>query len=285
MADVQGIYFQPNPGVLICRVHGTGVHPEQEAIKRHLRGEGHHCKGRLLKESVSALVQLPLLSRLALLDSHPSTSSQPVNAVPHLAVRRGWSCLQCSGAGLTTSEEVRDRHVAKAHREKPSSHCDERPLWEDCELQTLFIKTGDRRYFRVTPAPILTSASDLSGASQPRKETDGDRQAQEFLARVIGQREANSAINAGAANVNPDTTAKGATDELWMKKLGVSRYIAGLRKDEMAESYKACKINESIELKDLCEITSKMLHKTWGKCQHGPQQRMTDPQAARISSF
>ena len=38
-------------------------------------------------------------------------------------------------------------------------------------------------------------------------------------------------------------------------------------------------------LKDLRDISGRLLRETWQQCQHAPQQRMTDPQAARISSF
>jgi hypothetical protein len=287
MADLQGLHFEPNLRLLICKVHGTAVHPEQEAIKRHLRGEGHFCKGRLLKETVSALGQLPLQSKQALVDWHSHLAAQPINAIPHLTVYPGWSCAQCSGAELTTSEEVRDRHVAKVHKQRPSNHSDRQPLWEACHLQTLFIKTGDRHYFRVIRNSSLPGDRDLPELNQGdiSHTIDGGRQAQEFLDRVNDQRKDNLAITAATTNVNPDPTAQNTTDELWMKKLGVSKYIAGLWKDEMAESYKPLDANGSSALKDFCDVTIGMLRKTWWECQHGPQQRMTDPQAARISSF
>jgi superfamily II DNA helicase RecQ len=191
---------------------------------------------------------------------------------------------------LTTSEEVRDRHVAKVHKQRPGSHSDTEPLWEACDLQTLFIKTGDRRYFRVTTKPILSEIGDLLSSNQAhsllsREDEEGERQAKEFLGRVDEQRRENVAVTKAAANMNPDPTAQNNTDELWMKKLGVSKYIAGLWKDEMAESYRFSDVDKTSALKDLCDVTSEVLRKTWWECQHGPDQRMTDPQAARISSF
>ena len=252
--------------------------------------KGHFCKGRLLKETVSALIQLLLQSKQALLDWHSHLPAQPIYAIPHLAVHPGWSCIQCSGAELTTSEEVRDRHVAKVHKQRPSSHSDRQPLWEACELQTLFIKTGDRQYFRVIPKSVLPGDADLPSSNhgdiqQSRDRDERERQAREFLDRVNDQRKENLAITAAATNVNPDPTAQNTTDELWMKKLGISKYVAGLWKDEMAESYRSSSNTESNAFKDLCDITREVLRKTWWECQHGPQQRMTDPQAARISSF
>jgi hypothetical protein len=67
--------------------------------------------------------------------------------------------------------------------------------------------------------------------------TDRESRAQEFLDRVNEQRKENLAITAATTNVNPDPSAQNTTDELWMKKLGVSNYIAGLWRDEMAKSY------------------------------------------------
>jgi hypothetical protein len=74
MADIQGVYFEPTLGILICKSHGSGVRPEREAIKRHLRGERHFRKGKVLREAVEALVQLPLTPRKDLHSSHPAIS-------------------------------------------------------------------------------------------------------------------------------------------------------------------------------------------------------------------
>jgi hypothetical protein len=52
----------------------------------------------------------------------------------------------------------------------------------------------------------------------------------------------------------------------------------------MAASYKT-ETKDSNAPKDLRDISGRVLRETWQQCQHGPQQRMTDPQAARISSF
>jgi hypothetical protein len=229
MTDLQGLHFELNLRLLICKVHGTALHPEQEAIKRHLRGEGHFCKGRLLKETVSALGQLALQSKQALVNWHSHLAAQPINAIPHLTVYPGWSCIQCSGAELTMSEEVRDRHVAKVHKQRPSNHSDRKPLWEACDLQTLFIKTGDRHYFRVIRNSSLTGDGDLPDSNQGdiSHTIDGESQAQEFLDRVNEQRKDNLAITIATTDINPDPTAQNTTDELWMKKLGVRRYIAG----------------------------------------------------------
>lgn len=134
MADIQGVCFEPTPGILICKLHGSGIRPEREAIKRHLREERHFCKGKVLREAVEALVQLPLTSRRDLHSAHPITSQQPVPPIPHLTLWPGWNCRMCGGEELTTSGELRDRHIAKVHSLRPSSHSEENSLWESCTL-------------------------------------------------------------------------------------------------------------------------------------------------------
>ena len=289
MADIEGIAFEPRFGLLVCKVHGTGVHPDAGAIKRHLRGKRHFCKGPKLREAVAALLELPLRSRQALHDAQPPVAIQPIPAIAHLKISPGWSCRACYGKVLTTSEDLRDRHVSKVHQTLASSHSVERTLWDPCELQTFFSMTGDAQYFRVT--------SDASGDSDlvdPERVSpdqtisdnpDFRQQASDFLGRLGAQRKEHESIAAETANVIPDPAAQGAGEELWMKKLGVNRYVAKLRKDEMAASYKACPAEDSAALKDLRDVSGRVLRETWQWCQHGSQQRMTDPQAARISSF
>ena len=41
MANIPGLRFQADSGPLVCEIHGIGVHPDLEAVQRHLRGEGH----------------------------------------------------------------------------------------------------------------------------------------------------------------------------------------------------------------------------------------------------
>ena len=101
-----------------------------------------------------SLTQLPLKSRQELRLAHPSVASQPVPAIPHLAVHRGWSCRLCNGLSLTTSEVVRNRRAAAAHHLRPRSHNEDEPLWESCELQTIFAVTGDVQFFRICSSPI-----------------------------------------------------------------------------------------------------------------------------------
>jgi hypothetical protein len=77
MTDVDGIFLQADLGVLICKVHGTGIHPNASAIARHFRLGDHCIKGRPLKEAVLALSHLPLRS-VSDVKAHPPVDRQPV---------------------------------------------------------------------------------------------------------------------------------------------------------------------------------------------------------------
>lgn len=291
MADIEGLYYADPPGLLVCKIHSTGIHPDEEAIKRHLRGKGHFCKGRALREAVATLSQLYLRSRQELLDQHPPILAQPIRAIPHLKIQNGWCCSFCDGRELTTSRVLRDRHAARVHEVKASAHSSERPFWRACELQTFFSMTADVRYFRVltstTEGLMETPPVPCSPINQVGSADDEEtrRRASQFLERLQAQRQEHELIAATAANRNPDPTAEASGEELWMKKLGISRYIAGLHKDEMVVSYRVPEAEDDVALSDLRQVSGQMLRETWRWCQHGTSQRMTDPQAARISSF
>lgn len=154
MSDIEGLYFVESLGLLVCKVHGTGIHPDVEAIRRHLRGKDHFCEGKTLKEAVNTLGKLSLSSRAELLDKHPVVATQPIPAIPHLTVHDGWCCSFFQGSELTTSGSISDRHARTGHKLKPSGHSVESPYWRACKLQTLFSMTGDVRCFQVsTPTP------------------------------------------------------------------------------------------------------------------------------------
>ena len=128
MAGVEGITFEPRFGLLVCRVHGCGVHPDVGVIKRHLRGKRYFYKGIKLREAVAVLLALPLKSRRALEDRQSPIATQPIPAIPHLNISSRWNYPFCDGRTLTTSEELRDRHASKAHHLRASSHSEENPL-------------------------------------------------------------------------------------------------------------------------------------------------------------
>lgn len=157
MACTDGICFEPKYRILICKIHGSGVHPAREAIKRHLRGDGHHCKGLRLRQAVSALTTLPLRSLQEVLNDQPALETQPITPpILHLKVLHGWNCVPCEGRTLTISLEVIQRHSALVHGRRRGDP----PMWSQCQIQTFFSETKDRRYFRVRYKPDVI---DLEG--------------------------------------------------------------------------------------------------------------------------
>lgn len=152
MACSEGICFEPRFQFLICKIHGSGVHPTREAIKRHLRGDGHYCKGPRLRQAVSTLTSLPLKSLQEALNNQPALETQPMTPpILHLKVLKGWNCVPCEGRTLTISLEIVQRHSALVHGRQRGDP----PTWTQCQLQTFFCETKDRRYFRVRYRPVV----------------------------------------------------------------------------------------------------------------------------------
>lgn len=162
MTCAEEIYFEPKYRILICKIHGSGVHPAREAIKRHLRGDGHYCKGLRLRQAVSALTTLPLRSLQEVLNDQPALETQPLTPpILHLKVLHGWNCVPCRGRTLTISLEVIQRHSALVHGRRRGDP----PMWTRCQLQTFFSETKDRRYFRVRYKPVVIELEGGSGLS------------------------------------------------------------------------------------------------------------------------
>ena len=190
MADIQDIYFEPTFGLLVCKIHGSGVHPTEEAIRRHLRGDDHHCRGKSLRQAIETLTSLPLSSLEAMRIAQPAVDTQPITPpLPQLRVLHGWSCMPCAGHFLTTSLELVQRHASTKHGRRRG----EQPLWKACKLQTFFSETKDRRYFRVACVPPAVTESneeetgeddeidDLQEVKARRKKVD---QREEFAGRT-----------------------------------------------------------------------------------------------------
>lgn len=147
---MEDVHFDSILKLLVCKVHGSGIHPTKEGIKRHLRSEGHRCKGETLRQAISTLTNLPLGSLAAMRDSQPAVDAQPVAPpIPHLRVLHGWNCIYCEGDFLTTSRELVQRHASAKHERRRG----EPSIWEACKLQTFFSETKHRRYFRVMSLP------------------------------------------------------------------------------------------------------------------------------------
>ena len=166
MSDVQDIYLEPTLNFLVCKLHGNGVHPTTEAIRRHLRGEGHRCRGEILRQAVATLTSLSPSSLAAMRNVQPTIDVQPVvPPISHLKILQGWYCEPCAGHFLTSSLEIVRRHAAATHGRLRSDP----PLWEPCEMQTFFSETKDRKYFRVMSSPAGASQKSAKQQSGTRK--------------------------------------------------------------------------------------------------------------------
>ena len=142
------LYYDLKFKLLVCQLHGNGLHPNNEAIKRHLRGPGHRSRGKALVQVLHAIAQLPLASLDELREAQSAnfgTANVCTQPIPYLKIVSGWACALCGGRFLTTSLELVQRHAAAVHGRRR----DDPALWEKCQLQTLFSETKDRRYFRV----------------------------------------------------------------------------------------------------------------------------------------
>lgn len=144
----EDIVYHPLLKLLICKLHGNGLHPTVDAIKRHLRGQRHRSRGQALTRVLHAMAKLPLASLPELYDfqaTEVAANDQITLPIQYLKVLDGWACSSCEGAFMTTSLEIVQRHAAAVHGRKRGG----RNLWDACLLQTFFIETKDRRYFRV----------------------------------------------------------------------------------------------------------------------------------------
>jgi hypothetical protein len=310
MGDVGGICFNADLGVLICQVHGAAVRPGATSISRHLRSPGHELSGKTKTDAVAILAGLPLRSVQEVKRSCPPAHLQPVSLVPHVKVLDGWRCIRCRGNTLTTNHETIRRHVSDKHGRIAANRSVDRPLWERCSLQTLFSSTNDTHYFRVRsdPEPPLATVATTPGGQPSGSSNNSNREegstashlatwnrsdddagcddTEAFLERLRTEPAQCEADASARANVNPSADSREGGVELWMTRLGLDRYLAGLRKDEMIASYKVAKTQEcDLELQELCKISEGLLWDTLRSCQPEPQQRMIEPQSNRISKF
>jgi hypothetical protein len=129
--------------------------------------------------------------------------------------------------------------------------------------------TGDRQYFRIAPLIITTDGMDAPRLEEEslsqfsRIGPDSIQEVSYFLKQLRDQRQKHTFIAIAEANVNPDPITKGTGVELWMKKLGIDRYIAGIHKDKIAISYKPSESDDSIALQDLRKVSTRLLKETW----------------------
>ena len=119
--------------VLLCASCGYCLRPGRDVWVRHLRQAPHCSKGAPLKTLVE------LFGSYDLRAAEAEVGQLPTKAIPGLRLLDGFQCLTCS-AHLTRDCKSMQRHVSKAHQQKPASH-QKSPLWRTCKLQTFFAET------------------------------------------------------------------------------------------------------------------------------------------------
>jgi hypothetical protein len=77
------------------------------------------------------------------------------------------------------------------------------------------------------------------------------------------QRLEHEADAVAAANVNPNADEGQGDVELWMRRLGLQKYVAGLHKDVMAASYRIFRSVPDLLLQDLCDVSKQLLREAY----------------------
>ncbi|KAL7907749.1 hypothetical protein GGI35DRAFT_454717 [Trichoderma velutinum] len=220
MTCAEGICFEPRFKFLICKIHGSGVHPTREAIKRHLRGDGHCCRGQRLRQAVSTLTSLPLKSLQEVLNDQPPLELQPVEPpISHLKVLKGWNCMPCEGRTLTLSLEIIQRHSALVHGRQRGDP----PTWVECQLQTFFSETKDRRYFRVICLPATTELGGKHGHTLSNQR--GVHACRELATQVAtaAEQHAEMPLDSIANKISAEKDVSAPPDEITLRELQHSR--------------------------------------------------------------
>lgn len=112
-----------------------------EIWARHLRQPSHELRGALLR------ALLELFENYALRAARVKSQTCLAAAIPGLRLLDGFQCLICS-AYLTQDRRAIQRHVSKAHQQKPTLH-KQKPIWRKCKLQKFFAEKRLVRYFGV----------------------------------------------------------------------------------------------------------------------------------------
>ena len=107
---------------------------------------------------MKALVEL--FASYALRAAEAEPGRLPTEAISGLRLLDGFQCLTCA-AHLTRDCKAMQRHVSKAHQQKPAVH-EKSPLWRECKLQTFFAENRWVRYFVINGATGTVDAGTKS---------------------------------------------------------------------------------------------------------------------------
>jgi len=117
------LHFEESINTVICCVCKSGVMCNTpNSINNHFRPAPHHLKGDALKAIHAGFQEWPVvLSHKA---PYPDLDAQPVSAIPHLKVHRGWSCKHCQASlGVVLSDAKTPlqqvHHIFGSQAERP----------------------------------------------------------------------------------------------------------------------------------------------------------------------
>ena len=254
--------------VLLCTSCGYCLRPGREVWVRHLRQAPHLLRGASLK----ALVELFASYVLRAAEAEPGRL--PTEAISGLRLLDGFQCLTCA-AHLTRDCKAMQRHVSKAHQQKPAVH-EKSPLWRECKLQTFFAENRWVRYFIVDGA---TEAVDAGTKSLDSGEAD-----------FFGQLDKDAAVaeeDAKAeANIVHGFDRHRSAVVPWLIRTGIEEHTRGLKKDEMHASFAVPKTTESEpELFLMLEVMDEIFTEAHSWCFDGPDCMLTWPRQLALSRF
>lgn len=167
----QSFVYNEAHKVIVCRTCRTCIGARPEAQERHLRSQPHQLRGEALKAALALLSGYTLRSNEELQANKPAASTQHP-AIEHLAIYRGWYCVQDTACGYATRSLRYMRLHAAKHGiqngiqngiQKARYHSSNQALWRPCNLQTYFTAGGRVDYFVVASDP--TKADDGEGAA------------------------------------------------------------------------------------------------------------------------
>jgi hypothetical protein len=198
----------------------------------------------------------------------------PTEAISGLRLLDGFQCLTCS-AHLTRDCKAMQRHVSKAHQQKPALH-EKSPLWRECKLQTFFAENRWVRYFVVKGA---TGAIDAGTKSSDSGEADFFRQLDEDA--VTAEEDAKAEAN----TVHGFDSHRSAVVP-WLRRTGIEEHTRGLKKDEMHASFTVPRnADDEPELFLMLEVMDEIFTEAHSWCFDGPDCMLTWPRQLALSRF
>ncbi|KIX10721.1 uncharacterized protein Z518_01805 [Rhinocladiella mackenziei CBS 650.93] len=262
-------YHDPERGVAICIRCQTGMVPDGKIpFKNHLRESPHHLKGEAFKATCAYLDRLELTPTRQV--RHPPPSEQPIPAIPHLRVYRGYRCLHCDD-GLSVSEERTRRHVTSRHGPAPFGEGPLDDRYETCWLQTIFRPARLVRYFRVTPRVDEETRLSISPESSSSS-------SHAFLTRQRQIHQEIIAVERQQADLVVGSQGHPADVPLWVQSCGFARHLQGCRKTELralskkpsTEATTITTTTSEAGLNQIRQVVADLLNETWRWCGFRP---------------